>query len=76
MRQYTAAGTFAAFAEHLDRLQEMGVGILWFMPIHPIGQKNRLGSLGSYYSVRNYLDVNPEYGTLDEFKALVQNIHQ
>jgi glycosidase len=76
MRQYTPDGTFAAFSEHLDRLQDMGIGILWFMPIHPIGEKNRLGSLGSYYSVQNYLDVNPEYGTLEEFKALVQNIHQ
>lgn len=76
MRQYTEEGTFAAFSEHLDRLQDLGVGILWFMPIHPIGEKNRLGSLGSYYSVQNYLDVNPEYGTLEEFKTLVQNIHQ
>lgn len=75
VRQYTAAGTFAAFEAHLDRLQEMGAGILWFMPIHPIGQRNRLGSLGSYYSVRNYLDVNPEFGTLDDFKGLVQKIH-
>lgn len=75
VRQYTAAGTFAAFETHLDRLQEMGAGILWFMPIHPIGQRNRLGSLGSYYSVRNYLGVNPEFGTLDDFKSLVQKIH-
>lgn len=75
VRQYTAAGTFAAFETHLDRLQEMGAGILWFMPIHPIGQRNRLGSLGSYYSVRDYLGVNPEFGTLDDFKMLVQKIH-
>ncbi|RIK59261.1 hypothetical protein DCC62_28895 [candidate division KSB1 bacterium] len=75
VRQYTAAGTFAAFETHLDRLQEMGAGILWFMPIHPIGQRNRLGSLGSYYSVRDYLGVNPEFGTLDDFKSLVQKIH-
>ncbi len=75
VRQYTASGTFAGFATHLDRLQEMGVGILWFMPIHPIGAKNRLGSLGSYYSVKDYLDVNPEFGTLAEFKALVDTIH-
>ena len=75
VRQYTEAGTFAAFASHLDRLQNMGVGILWFMPVHPIGQENRLGTLGSYYSVRDYLDVNPEFGTLNDFKALVQAIH-
>lgn len=75
VRQYTAAGTFAAFEAHLDRLKEMDAGILWFMPIHPIGQQNRLGSLGSYYAVKNYLEVNPEFGTLDEFRTLVQKIH-
>ncbi len=75
VRQYTPEGTFAAFSEHLDRLQSMGVGILWFMPIHPIGVKNRLGRLGSYYAVRDYRDVNPEFGTLEDFKALVQEIH-
>ncbi|MDZ7372274.1 MAG: alpha-amylase family glycosyl hydrolase, partial [candidate division KSB1 bacterium] len=75
LRQYTSEGTFAAFREHLDRLQELGVSILWFMPIHPIGEKNRLGRLGSYYSVRDYLDVNPEFGTLEEFKELVKELH-
>jgi glycosidase len=75
LRQYTKEGTFEAFLEHLPRLKEMGVGILWFMPIHPIGYKNRLGSLGSYYSVRDYLDVNPEFGSIDEFEELVQAAH-
>ena len=75
VRQYSPEGTFEAFAPHLDRLQQLGVGILWFMPIHPIGQLNRLGSLGSYYSVRDYLDVNPEFGTLDDFKRVVQEAH-
>jgi glycosidase len=74
-RQYTASGTFASFATHLDRLQEMGVGILWFMPVHPIGIQNRLGSLGSPYSVLDYYGINPEFGTLNEFKALVDSIH-
>lgn len=76
VRQYTNSGTFVEFATHLDRLKDLGVGILWFMPIHPIGEENRLGSLGSYYSVKDYLDVNPEFGTLDEFKALVDTIHR
>jgi cyclomaltodextrinase / maltogenic alpha-amylase / neopullulanase len=76
VRQYTEEGTFTAFAAHLDRLQQMGVGILWFMPIHPIGEQNRLGSLGSYYSVKDYLSVNPEFGTLDDFKSLVQEVHE
>jgi 1,4-alpha-glucan branching enzyme len=75
VRQYTSAGTFSAFETHLDRLKNMGVGILWFMPIHPIGVQNRLGSLGSYYSVKDYYGINPEFGTLDDFKDLVDSIH-
>ena len=76
VRQYTEAGTFAAFENHLAGLHELGVGILWFMPIHPIGEQNRLGGLGSYYSVKDYLAVNPEFGTMDEFKALVDKAHE
>jgi len=76
IRQYTVEGTFAAFKPHLARLKEMGVGILWFMPIHPIGIEKRLGSLGSYYSVKDYLDINPEFGTLDDFKSLVTKAHE
>ena len=75
IRQYTAEGTFKAFETHLPRLKELGVDILWFMPIQPIGEKNRKGSKGSYYSVKDYKSVNPEFGTMDEFKALVQKIH-
>ena len=75
LRQYSESGSFQDFSGHLDRLQAMGAGILWFMPIHPIGEQNRLGNLGSYYSVKNYLDVNPEHGTLDDFKTLVEDIH-
>jgi alpha-amylase len=75
IRQYTPEGTFNAFATHLPRLQDMGVQILWLMPIHPIGLLNRKGTLGSYYSVQNFEAVNPEYGTLEDFKNLVQQIH-
>ncbi|MGD8627964.1 MAG: alpha-amylase family glycosyl hydrolase, partial [bacterium] len=75
IRQYSPGGTFAEFEEHLPRLKDMGVDILWFMPIHPIGQVNRKGTLGSYYSVKDYYGVNPEFGTLEEFKALVEKIH-
>ncbi len=75
IRQYTEEGTFAAFEEHLDRLEEMGVGILWLMPIHPIGEENRLGSLGSYYSVKDYRGINPEFGTPEDFERLVGEIH-
>jgi len=63
IRQNTPEGTFNAFAEDIPRLQEMGVEILWLMPIHPIGEKNRKGILGSYYSIVDYTDVNPEFGT-------------
>ncbi len=75
LRQYTKGGTFREFEEHLPRLKKLGVGILWFMPVQPIGIKNRKGTLGSYYSIKNYTEVNPEYGTLDEFKRLVDKIH-
>lgn len=75
IRQYTPEGSFTAFAEHLPRLQELGVDILWFMPIHPIGELNRKGTLGSYYSVKDYKGVNPEFGPFDDFKALVAKAH-
>lgn len=75
VRQFTPEGTFEAFASHLDRLQDMGVDILWFMPVTPIGEKNRKGSLGSYYSVKDYTAINPEFGTMEEFKELVEDIH-
>ena len=71
LRQYTENGTISSFRLHLSRLKEMGFGILWFMPIHPIGEKNRKGELGSYYSVKDYFAVNPEFGTAEEFKSLV-----
>lgn len=76
IRQYTTEGTFDAFEQHLTRLKNMGVGILWFMPIQPIGEENRLGSLGSYYSVKDYKSVNPEFGSMSDFKALVDKIHE
>lgn len=75
IRQYTSEGTFAAFAEHLPRLKEMGIEILWLMPITPISEKIRQGTLGSYYACSSYTDVNPEFGTLSDFKALVEKAH-
>ena len=75
LRQYTEEGTINAFAEHLPYLKELGVDILWFMPIHPISELNRKGELGSYYAVKDYMDVNPEFGTLEDFKALVDQAH-
>jgi len=92
IRQYTPEGTFAAFEEHLPRLKELGVDILWFMPVFPIGSLNRKASqtvladeiknpeerhkyLGSYYAIKDFMEINPEYGTKEEFRQLVKKIH-
>jgi glycosidase len=74
-RQFTEAGTFQAAEAHLPRLKELGVDILWLMPIHPIGEKNRKGRLGSPYAVRDYYKVNPEFGNLDDLKHFVGAAH-
>lgn len=76
IRQYTSEGTFNAFAAHLPRLREMGIEILWFMPITPISKEGRLGQLGSYYACSSYVEINPEFGTLNDFKALIQQAHE
>lgn len=76
IRQYTPEGTFEAFGRHLPRLKELGVDVLWFMPITPISEKNRKGTLGSYYAVKDYRGINPEYGTLEDFKAVVNEAHR
>lgn len=76
IRQYTPEGTFKAFEKYLPRIKELGVDILWLMPINPIGEKNRKGTLGSYYSVKDYEEINPEFGTKNDFKTLVDSIHQ
>jgi alpha-amylase len=76
IRQYTPEGTFRAFAPHLDRLKKMGVQTLWFMPINPISRLGRKGTLGSYYAVSDYTAINPEFGTLDDFKQIVALCHQ
>ena len=76
VRQYTPEGTFRAFESHLPRLKSMGVDIIWLMPVNPIGEKNRKGKLGSYYSVKDYLGINPEFGNMDDFKTLVRKIHE
>ncbi len=76
IRQYTPAGTFKAFQEYLPRLRDMGVKVLWFMPIHPISKRDRKGSLGSYYAVENYRTINPEFGTMADWLNLVKTCHQ
>lgn len=75
-RQFTSEGTFKAAQKQLPRLAAMGVDIIWLMPIHPIGEANRKGSLGSPYAVRDYRAVSPELGTEAEFRAFVDEAHR
>ena len=75
IRQYSKEGTFKAFEPSLDRLKEMGVQTLWFMPITPISQVDKKGSLGSYYAVADYTGINPAYGNLQDWKDLVNAAH-
>lgn len=75
-RQFTPEGTFRAAQAQLPRLKALGVDILWLMPVHPIGEENRKGGLGSPYSVKDYYGVNPEFGTLDDLRAFVAEAHR
>lgn len=75
-RQITPEGTVTALENQLPRLKDLGVDILWLMPVHPISELNRKGELGSYYAVQNYKVVNPELGSLDQFKAFVAKAHE
>lgn len=75
IRQYSKEGTFNAFAKDLPELKKMGVKILWIMPIHPIGIEKRKEGLGSYYSVKDYKGINPEFGTMADFQELVKKAH-
>ena len=74
-RQFTPAGTLRAAQNELPRLKALGVDILWLMPVQPIGVKNRKGTLGSPYSIRDYRAVNPELGTMADLKAFVASAH-
>ena len=76
IRQYTPEGSFKAFQTHLPRLKKMGVEVLWLMPITPISKKIRQGSLGSYYACSSYTEINPEFGNINDFKALVNAAHE
>ena len=76
VRQFSEAGDFEGVRAQLPRLRDLGVDILWLMPIHPIGEVNRKGTLGSYYSVKDYYGINPEFGTEDDFRRLVDEAHE
>ncbi len=75
-RQYSKEGTLAKVREDLPRIKDLGVDILWFMPIHPIGKKKRKGTMGSYYSIVDFKAVNPDLGTTEDFKGLVDDAHK
>lgn len=75
VRNHSAEGTFDAVTRDLPRIRQMGVDVVWLMPIHPIGKLNKKGSLGCPYSIQDYRQVNPEYGTLEDFKQLCQAAH-
>lgn len=76
LRQYSEEGTINAFLKSLPRLHDMGIKVLWFMPLTSVGKEGRKGTLGSYYAISNYREVNPEFGTLDDFKKLVEAAHE
>ncbi len=76
IRQYTPEGTFKAFETHIPRLKKMGVDILWLMPVFPISEKNRKGSMGSYYAVANYKKVNHEFGTEEDLRSIIKTAHE
>lgn len=75
VRNHTPEGTFRAVIPDLDRIRALGTDIIWFLPIHPIGVSGKKGTLGCPYANRDYRSVNPAYGTMDDFKALVREIH-
>ncbi len=75
VRNFSREGTFKEVIKQLDRIKDLGVDIVWFAPVHPIGIKNRKGTLGSPYAISDYRKINPEYGTLDDFKEVVSEIH-
>ena len=75
LRQLTPEGTFAAAIKRLAFLRSVGVDAIWLMPIYPIGEQGRKGSLGSYYSIRDYKGINPEFGTVEEFRKFVDAAH-
>jgi glycosidase len=75
LRQFTPEGTIKAFAGHLPRIKALGVDIIWMMPVHPIGQLKRKGTLGSPYAVGDYRAIHPDYGYLSDFKVMVDRAH-
>ena len=76
VRQLTPEGTFAAAEAYLPSIKDLGVDIVWVMPPYPIGVKGRKGTLGSYYAISNYCDINPEFGTIEDFESFLAKAHE
>ena len=76
VRNHTGEGTFRALIPDLERIRALGTDVVWLMPIHPIGEKCRKGTLGSPYANRDYRAINPEFGTMDDFRALADAVHR
>lgn len=76
VRNHTPEGTFLSIIPDLDRIRSLGADIIWFLPIHPIGVEGKKGSLGCPYANRDYRSVNPEYGSMEDFRRLVEEIHR
>lgn len=75
-RNYSPQGTFQAVQKDLDRIKDLGTDVIWFLPFYPNGEVNKKGSIGSPYAIRNYREIDPIYGTLEEFKTLIAQAHQ
>ena len=75
VRQLTPEGTLRAAMERLEFLRDLGIDAIWLMPVYPIGEENRKGELGSYYSIRDYKAINPEFGTIEDFDAFIAKAH-
>ncbi|MEQ1763133.1 MAG: alpha-amylase family glycosyl hydrolase [Pyrinomonadaceae bacterium] len=75
-RQYSATGDFNGITKDLDRLKTLGVDVLWLMPIHPIGEAKKKGTIGSPYAVKDFYAINPDYGIAADLKRLVTESHR
>src|SRR5829696_7441943 len=75
-RAFSQQGNFSAITARLDELKDLGVTILWLMPVHPVGQEKKKGTIGSPYAVRDYYAINPDYGTKEDLKRLVSEAHR
>jgi glycosidase len=76
LRSFSPEGTFAGLERRLSEIRDLGATVIWLMPVHPVGLKHRKGSLGSPYSVQDFYGVNPEFGSMDDFKHLLRAVHE